>query len=506
METLASPSKRPKWSDGDEKVAMHKSARKLIEGVRCGDLESVVDSVEMYRIVEQLIKDRKELYTLTAAKLYDMIPLILKSPVKISHELTPDFEFKAINTPAEEACFVISDAIRRQHCKERGNGFYAAQDIEAGTLLLVEKPLVSTLDSDLTDKPWEEDDNGDTQALFLALGQQRDQTLPWLTHFHPSYVDHEEKNSYAEADAAAWHSKDQKIHCDASEMKRYRCVCRCNSLGFYTSSEQLCYNYTYRPLTGTGLYVLASTFNHSCVPNVSRYHIGDVSLFRTMRPVKAGEELCITYCELETLMESRFIRHQALDRDFTCTCAKCVEDLQQGDEARKKEAYFDITQELIAELTLLPPKERCENVEEIISGSVKLDDGSTPRLLFKDAQDLRCMLGRAYMEWGMERRMASKKEANELYGKAREVWQDTAQLTVQAAGGNCDEGVVVCSNQALLCDLEMGNKSLLDVCDEHKIVFGGDKRWYEMRYKHEVAESMISEETKDAWSALLRGV
>eukprot|EP00397_Hematodinium_sp_SG-2012_P028735 GEMP01030283.1.p1 GENE.GEMP01030283.1~~GEMP01030283.1.p1 ORF type:complete len:425 (+),score=83.24 GEMP01030283.1:82-1356(+) len=306
-----------------------KGARKLLAGLRCEDVDTVVDSVAMHAFVEKLIMDKKELRTLTAAQLCKKVPLVVKSESKvaITHKLTTNFDFDELVTPTIEASFAISTAIIRRNSKRNGNGFYADRDIEEGALLLVEKPLVSILDSELSGQPSEEDDNGDTQGLFLALGKKRDQIIPWLSHFHPlesSNTENDEKDNrveesakkedtpcYPEEDAAAWKiNTDQTRTVDARAMERYRLICQFNSLGFYTNSEQICYNYTYRPLTGTGIYSLSSTFNHSCEPNVGRYSMGDVCFFRANRMVKKGDELCISYCEVETLAEKKRIRHQ----------------------------------------------------------------------------------------------------------------------------------------------------------------------------------------------------
>ena len=47
----------------------------------------------------------------------------------------------------------------------------------------------------------------------------------------------------------------------------------------------------YSRLCGHALYHEASFFNHSCEPNVARYQLGDVAIFRTIRPVPPGKQL-----------------------------------------------------------------------------------------------------------------------------------------------------------------------------------------------------------------------
>lgn len=81
-------------------------------------------------------------------------------------------------------------------------------------------------------------------------------------------------------------------------------------------------------LKGAGLYTLLSSFNHSCEPNAavsSVDNMHDVAL-KTTRPVKAGEEITITYIPLTestTLAE----RQQLLKNYFfTCRCPRCVRE------------------------------------------------------------------------------------------------------------------------------------------------------------------------------------
>jgi hypothetical protein len=65
-------------------------------------------------------------------------------------------------------------------------------------------------------------------------------------------------------------------------------------------------------------------FNHSCSPNVNHYSIGDVTFFRALTDIKAGEELFISYIGRDLLVESKSIRDEFLDaRDFQCSCARC---------------------------------------------------------------------------------------------------------------------------------------------------------------------------------------
>jgi hypothetical protein len=66
---------------------------------------------------------------------------------------------------------------------------------------------------------------------------------------------------------------------------------------------------------------LSSLVNHSCLPNLTRVHIGSYVILRTNRLVKAGDELTFGYCTLAVPLTAR--RDYLAHFGFTCTCARC---------------------------------------------------------------------------------------------------------------------------------------------------------------------------------------
>ncbi|EAN86579.1 hypothetical protein C3747_21g332 [Trypanosoma cruzi] len=90
-------------------------------------------------------------------------------------------------------------------------------------------------------------------------------------------------------------------------------------------------------LKGGAVYALQSAFNHSCDPNVSVSNVDgthDITL-RTLRPVKSGEELTITYIPLEnTTPEQR--NEKLKGYFFTCRCLRCQEE-NNGERERENE-------------------------------------------------------------------------------------------------------------------------------------------------------------------------
>jgi hypothetical protein len=77
---------------------------------------------------------------------------------------------------------------------------------------------------------------------------------------------------------------------------------------------------------GRGLFPTASYFNHSCEPNCQVLQFQNEMRIECVRPVRAGEELTISY--ISGLNMSRKNRQSLLKMDyfFDCKCEKCVRE------------------------------------------------------------------------------------------------------------------------------------------------------------------------------------
>ncbi|KAF7458535.1 SET domain containing protein [Cryptosporidium felis] len=69
------------------------------------------------------------------------------------------------------------------------------------------------------------------------------------------------------------------------------------------------------------LYVKSSFFNHSCDPNVGRFFIGTVAIFKALRPIKPNEDLTICYIETEFINDPLWVR--CCELNFWCLCHIC---------------------------------------------------------------------------------------------------------------------------------------------------------------------------------------
>ncbi|KAI5357201.1 putative SET domain, tetratricopeptide-like helical domain superfamily [Septoria linicola] len=79
-----------------------------------------------------------------------------------------------------------------------------------------------------------------------------------------------------------------------------------------------------------GLWLKASMFNHSCLPNVTWSWIGDLFIARADRAIAADEELTIAYVP-NTYAHERRSRILQSHNSFECYCPLCVADKNTSD-------------------------------------------------------------------------------------------------------------------------------------------------------------------------------
>ncbi|CAD98646.1 hypothetical predicted protein, unknown function [Cryptosporidium parvum] len=72
------------------------------------------------------------------------------------------------------------------------------------------------------------------------------------------------------------------------------------------------------------LYFKSSFLDHSCSPNVARFYIGTVAVFRALRPIKRKETLSICYIESEYIQDPLWVRSSELN--FFCRCELCQKE------------------------------------------------------------------------------------------------------------------------------------------------------------------------------------
>lgn len=84
---------------------------------------------------------------------------------------------------------------------------------------------------------------------------------------------------------------------------------------------------------GIGLFPMGSIFNHSCLPNCTYTNEGAQLVFRLLRNVSEGEELCVNYTELYAARDERRAELWA-SKSFECRCRRCILSPDGHDEVR----------------------------------------------------------------------------------------------------------------------------------------------------------------------------
>lgn len=177
----------------------------------------------------------------------------------------------------EEEAFCVQDV------PLKGNGLVASRSIKRGELLLAERPLFT-----LPPSP------SNSSVLVALAGCARDYQHQFFTL----------TNSH----------KDRLLP----------------ALGIFASNA-LCLPASGPAQEQAGLFMLASRFNSSCAPNVSKCWDPTLHamLFRTLRDVEEGEELCFNYCDVLGTREQR--REEIMEeRSFECRCDVCELDEEQS--------------------------------------------------------------------------------------------------------------------------------------------------------------------------------
>ncbi|KAM4707608.1 protein-lysine N-trimethyltransferase SMYD5 [Discoglossus pictus] len=101
---------------------------------------------------------------------------------------------------------------------------------------------------------------------------------------------------------------------------------------------------------GSGLYILQSCCNHSCVPNSEASFPDNNFLLHltALEDIQPGEEICISYLDCCQRDRSRHSRHKILRENylFVCSCPKCLSqaddpDITSEDEEEEEDAELE---------------------------------------------------------------------------------------------------------------------------------------------------------------------
>ncbi|XP_061992985.1 methyltransferase FGSG_00040 [Rosa rugosa] len=223
--------------------------------------------------------------------------------------------------PPEPAEY-IGGAVEMRKSGIRGRGLFATKNMEAGSLVLINKAVATErgilpgqdLDENAQLVMWKTFTEkvmdsvakcSRTCGLISTLSSGEDEDgleVPEINLFKP------------DSEHLIGYSNEKKL--DAS---RVLSILDVNSIVEDSiSSKVLGKNSDYY---GVGLWVLASFINHSCIPNARRLHVGDYVIVHASRDVKAGEELTFAYFDVLNPLEKR--NEMSKTWGFRCNCRRC---------------------------------------------------------------------------------------------------------------------------------------------------------------------------------------
>ncbi|KAM7389167.1 hypothetical protein PAMP_023160 [Pampus punctatissimus] len=92
---------------------------------------------------------------------------------------------------------------------------------------------------------------------------------------------------------------------------------------------------------GSGLFLLQSSCNHSCIPNAEASFPDNNFLLHlsALSDINPGEEICISYLDCCQRDRSRHSRHKILRENylFVCSCPKCISQMDELDVTSEEE-------------------------------------------------------------------------------------------------------------------------------------------------------------------------
>jgi hypothetical protein len=231
-------------------------------------------------------------------------------------------------------------------------------------------------------------------------------------------------------------------------------------------------------MSGMGIFLKASFFNHDSQPNVSRYAIGDIMWFVANRDIGEDTELCISYLEHDVLCEPPSRRTNMLGRDFEETGGDGTED--DGPDLPV------VDDEVQNELMALDPMQRLEDLKQLMAQA----KGEQPATEMDDDDEVENL---GWFKCDVQNLSIIQAITLDGLGQAKEalpIWEECVSFTEHALPPN-DEASVVMAVQAALCaqhagEFEKAQTYATKALETHNIMFGGGMTRFRRRYDKEL--------------------
>ncbi|EMD40491.1 hypothetical protein CERSUDRAFT_121238 [Gelatoporia subvermispora B] len=281
---------------------------------------------------------------------------VSRTKKRIAESITGDYDwcelFRASKiTPHVEAADYHGPIMIRQ-CVRRGGGrgMFATRDVAPGELLLVSKPFVAVYAQDLSpntsmcsidlisSKIGTTTDAANMQWIIQKLYGNPDlHDAVFGLYAGPSHPS--PPSSYTFEPTGDPVEVDPLIPTIDIDVSRLEAIRSYNGFAPLSLAALLQERDTDDERPPAGFYLLPSLFNHSCAPSAAWHCIGDLMVIRALQPIKAEDEITITYSLNPSFVDrSRGLQAHMISK---CDCWRCEEERNDGEVAiNRREALI----------------------------------------------------------------------------------------------------------------------------------------------------------------------
>ncbi|KAJ4377321.1 hypothetical protein N0V83_000146 [Neocucurbitaria cava] len=254
---------------------------------------------------------------------------------RCAEQNTGDYDFRFLQAEAKKRHPPVLDhatyfgPIEVKETQDKGRGLFATKAVRAGDLLLCEKAF-GYIDAHgyddgrpkITVTTYTEKEN-----RFIRARTDLVRLIVQKIHRNPSLVSAFTAMHHGSYQTANTCVVDGKPIVDTFLTQR---IVSLNVFNYELSS--LITHKRLRSMKHTathswGIWIKASTINHSCTSNAYRSIIGDMMIVRARQDLEPGTEITISYCGSEE-DDEKIMQEQFEEWQFTCACAICQDEQQ----------------------------------------------------------------------------------------------------------------------------------------------------------------------------------
>ncbi|CAB4418263.1 unnamed protein product [Rhizophagus irregularis] len=223
----------------------------------------------------------------------------------------------------------LNENIKIDLIEGKGRGWVAKCDIPEHTLLMVSKPLKLVFSNEAIGTMISDKSNDEIPTGSYLSAEELAICITKKLFEEPNYCS-EVYQLYTGQDI----SINEKMNNNLVNILIIVSAIKHNSFGLGYGDFNL-----ETELTGVGLWILPSFFNHACIDeNVCHFFLGDLLFFRTNRPISKGEELIVNYRDASFSYKARLRYLKAVNID--CQCRMCKLESSESQEIKLRMAQL----------------------------------------------------------------------------------------------------------------------------------------------------------------------